>query len=95
MPFIFSNVPGNIFSKVIYLGRNFGDFEDFLVSNLALPIGSMVYVLFCTRKFGWGWKNYFQEVNAGLGMKVPAWIRPYMTWVLPVIILVVLVMSIL
>ena len=95
VPFIFSNVPGNIFSKVIYLGRNFGDFEDFLVSNLALPIGSMVYVLFCTRKFGWGWKNYFQEVNAGLGMKVPAWIRPYMTWVLPVIILVVLVMSIL
>ena len=57
MPFIFSNV-GGFFAEKIFLGRNFGDFEDFLVSNMALPIGSLVYILFCTQRFGWGWKNY-------------------------------------
>ena len=54
MPFIFSNV-GGFFAEKIFLGRNFGDFEDFLVSNMALPIGSLVYILFCTQRFGWGW----------------------------------------
>ena len=92
LPFIFSNY-GGVFSQKIFLGRNFGDFEDFLVSNIALPVGSLVYVLFCTRRYGWGWKNYEREVNAGHGLKVPGWIRPYMTYVLPLIILVVLAMS--
>ena len=92
LPFIFSN-EGGLFARKIFLGRNFGDFEDFLVSNLALPVGSLVYVLFCTRRLGWGWDNYFAEVNAGNGLKVPRWMRPYMTYALPLIILVVLVMS--
>ena len=52
-----------------------------------------MYVLFCTRRFGWGWKNYELEVNAGKGLKVPRWMKPYMTWVLPVIILIVLILS--
>jgi NSS family neurotransmitter:Na+ symporter len=89
LPFIYSNI-GGFFSQKIFLGRNFGDFEDFLVSNLALPIGSLVYVLFCTWRFGWGWDKYILEVNAGEGAKVPAWMRPYMTYVLPLIIIVVL-----
>ena len=92
MPFIFSNV-GGFFAEKIFLGRNFGDFEDFLVSNMALPIGSLVYVLFCTQRFGWGWKNYEAEVNAGAGAKVPAWMRPYMTYVLPIIIAIIIVLS--
>ena len=92
MPFIFSNV-GGFFAEKIFLGRNFGDFEDFLVSNMALPIGSLVYVLFCTQRFGWGWKNYEAEVNAGAGAKVPAWMRPYMTCVLPIIIAIIIVLS--
>ena len=92
MPFIFSNV-GGFFAEKIFLGRNFGDFEDFLVSNMALPIGSLVYILFCTQRFGWGWKNYEAEVNAGAGAKVPAWMRPYMTCVLPVIIAIIVVLS--
>ena len=92
MPFIFSNV-GGFFAEKIFLGRNFGDFEDFLVSNMALPIGSLVYVLFCTQRFGWGWKNYESEVNAGAGAKVPAWMRPYMTYVLPIIIAIIIVLS--
>ena len=94
LPFIFSNC-GGFFAQKIFLGRNFGDFEDFLVSNLALPIGSLVYVLFCTSRYGWGWDRYFEEVNAGAGRKVPAWIRPYMTYVLPLVILAVLAMSLL
>ena len=92
MPFIFSNV-GGFFAEKIFLGRNFGDFEDFLVSNMALPIGSLVYILFCTQRFGWGWKNYEAEVNAGAGAKVPAWMRPYMTCVLPIIIAIIVVLS--
>lgn len=92
MPFIFSNV-GGFFAEKIFLGRNFGDFEDFLVSNMALPIGSLVYVLFCNQRFGWGWKNYESEVNAGAGAKVPAWMRPYMTYVLPIIIAIIIVLS--
>ena len=92
MPFIFSNV-GGFFAEKIVLGRNFGDFEDFLVSNMALPIGSLVYILFCTQRFGWGWKNYEAEVNAGAGAKVPAWMRPYMTCVLPIIIAIIVVLS--
>ena len=92
MPFIFSNV-GGFFAEKIFLGRNFGDFEDFLVSNMALPIGSLVYILFCTQRFGWGWKNYEAEVNAGAGAKVPAWMRPYMTCALPIIIAIIVVLS--
>ena len=94
LPFIFSNF-GGVFAEKIFLGRNFGDFEDFLVSNLALPIGSLVYVLFCTRRCGWGWDNYFAEVNTGVGKKVPAWAKFYMTWILPLIILVIVIMSVL
>ena len=71
------------------------DLEDYIVSNLLLPIGSLFYVLFCTSKFGWGWKNYIDEVNMGdHGAKMPAWIRPYMTFVLPIIIVVVLLLSV-
>lgn len=92
LPFVFSN-HGGFFAQTIFLGRNFGDFEDFLVSNIALPVGSLMYVIFCTSRYGWGWKNYDLEVNAGTGLKVPGWLRPYMTYVLPVIVVIVLVMS--
>ena len=71
------------------------DLEDFAVSNLFLPIGSLLYVVFCTTRYGWGWKNFYAEVNTGNGLKFPRWIRPYMTFVLPVIILVLLVISVL
>ncbi|MBP3324102.1 MAG: sodium-dependent transporter [Clostridia bacterium] len=62
------------------------DFEDFLVSNLLLPIGSLVFVVFCSHKFGWGWKNFIKEANTGKGLKFPEKIRPYIAYVLPVII---------
>lgn len=91
LPFIICNAGVTFLAKNIFLGRNWGDFEDFLV-NAMLPTGCIVYVLFCTSKFGWGWKNYYEEVNAGQGMRMPTWIRPYMSYVLPLIIVVTLVL---
>ena len=63
------------------------DFEDFLVSNLFLPLGSLVYLLFCVTRYGWGWDNYKKEVNTGEGLKMKDWMRGYLTYVLPVIVL--------
>ena len=63
------------------------DLEDFLVSNLFLPLGSLVYLLFCVTKYGWGWDNYKKEVNTGKGLKMHDWMRGYLTCVLPVIVL--------
>ena len=63
------------------------DFEDFLVSNLLLPLGSLVYLLFCVSKRGWGWKNFTEEANTGKGLKIQKWMRVYITYILPLIIL--------
>lgn len=90
LPAIFSN---NIWSNVMLFGKNFMDLEDYIVSNLLLPLGSLFYVLFCVTRFGWGWKNFENEANMGTGMRMPSWYKPYMTYVLPLIIIVVLVMS--
>ena len=67
------------------------DLEDFAVSNVILPLGSLCYVLFCVSRYGWGWKNFVNEANTGKGAKMAAWMRPYVTYVLPVIILVLFV----
>lgn len=71
------------------------DLEDFLVSNLLLPIGSLAFVLFCTLRGGWGWDNFVSEANTGRGLRVVRWMRPYMTFVLPVLIVVVFVLGLL
>lgn len=63
------------------------DFEDFLVSNLFLPLGSLVYLLFCTSRYGWGWKNFTAEANTGKGLKMQNWMRGYITYILPLIVL--------
>ena len=62
------------------------DVEDFLVSNLFLPLGSLVYLLFCVTRYGWGCQNYKKEVNTGKGLKVHDWMRGYLTYVLPLIV---------
>ena len=62
------------------------DVEDFLVINLFLPLGSLVYLLFCVTRYGWGWQNYKKEVNTGKGLKVQDWMRGYLTYVLPLIV---------
>ncbi len=69
------------------------DLEDFIVSNILLPLGSLGYVVYCTSRYGWGWKKFTEEANTGKGMKVANWMRGYMTYVLPVIVVVVFVMG--
>ena len=70
-------------------GTNIMDLEDFLVSNNILPLGSVVYLMFCTHKNGWGWDNFIKEANAGNGMKFPVKMRFYMTHILPWIVVVI------
>lgn len=72
-------------------GSNIMDLEDFLVSNNILPLGSLVYLLFCTRKCGWGWKNFCAEANTGSGLKFPKWARIYVSYILPLIVLLIFV----
>ena len=67
------------------------DLEDFLVSNNLLPLGSLVYLAFCTSRYGWGWDNFIQEADAGQGIKFPKWIRGYVTYVLPLIVLAIFI----
>lgn len=74
-------------------GRDILDSEDFLVSNLLLPLGSLLFILFCTTRYGWGWDNFLTEANEGKGLKVAKWMRPYMTYVLPVIVGVIFVVG--
>ena len=82
----------NVWSGVkdVMFGKDFIDMEDFIVSNVLLPLGSLVYVLFCTTRYGWGKKNFTEELNAGEGLKMPRPITVYMTYVLPFIIVFLL-----
>ncbi|MGN0571966.1 MAG: sodium-dependent transporter [Candidatus Fimenecus sp.] len=72
-------------------GTSLMDFEDFLVSNNILPLGSLVYLLFCTRKCGWGWENFRAEANTGAGLKFPKWARIYVSYILPLIVVAIFV----
>lgn len=74
-------------------GSTIQDLEDFIVSNNLLPLGSMVYLLFCTSRYGWGWKNFTAEADAGKGLKFPKWSRVYVSYILPVIVLFIFVMG--
>ncbi len=72
-------------------GTNVLDLEDFLVSNNLLPIGALIYLLFCTSRYGWGFKNFIHEADTGEGMKFPLWIKGYVSYVVPVIILMIFI----
>lgn len=74
-------------------GSTIMDLEDFLVSNILLPLGSLIFVLFCTWNLGWGWDNFSKEANMGKGLKVKPWMKNYCKYVLPVIIVVILVIG--
>lgn len=76
-------------------GSNVMDLEDFIVSNLILPLGSLIFVLFCTTRYGWGWEKFVAEANEGKGLKVANWMRGYMTFVLPVILVAIFLIGIL
>ena len=81
----------NVLSGFQPFGEGTGvlDLEDFLVSNLILPLGSMAFVFFCTMKKGWGWKNFIEEADKGSGFRFPSWLRVYCSYILPIIILIV------
>ena len=83
----------NEWSWIQPLGKGSGvlDLEDFLVSNNILPLGSLVYMAFCTSRYGWGWDNFIKEADTGRGMEFPKWIRFYVTYILPLIVLVIFV----
>ena len=82
----------NIWSDLHLIGgRDVLDTEDFLVSNLLLPIGSLVYLLFCVSKWGWGFDKYIAEVNKGTGIRISPKLKPYFQWILPILILIILV----
>ncbi len=82
----------NIWSDLHIIGaRDVLDSEDFLVSNLLLPLGSLVYLLFCVTKWGWGFDKYIAEVNTGSGIRISPKLKPYFQWVLPILIIVIFV----
>ena len=87
----------NVLSSVQLLGEGSSilDFEDLIVSNYILPLGAFVIVLFCTSRYGWGWKNFVNEADQGEGLKVMNWMRPYCTYVLPLIVILVFILGIL
>ena len=75
----------------VFGGMTVLDVEDFIVSNLLLPIGSLIYLLFCVTRGGWGFDKYMAEVNSGAGMKMAYFLKPYFMFVLPVMILIIIV----
>lgn len=85
----------NVLSKFQPLGPGTGvlDLEDFVVSNLLLPLGSLIFIFFCTSRYGWGWKSFTKEANTGKGLKVQRWMRGYMCYVLPILVAVILVLG--
>lgn len=69
------------------------DLEDFIVSNLLLPAGSLIFLLFCVTRWGWGFDRYLEEANAGAGMKIPKFLKGYVTLVIPCVIVIILIMG--
>ena len=86
----------NLWSSITPFGANstIMDLEDFLVSNILLPLGSLVYLLFCVTRYGWGWENFTKEANTGKGLKIASWMRFYLTYILPFIVIIIFALGI-
>jgi NSS family neurotransmitter:Na+ symporter len=85
----------NVWADFQPLGHGSGvlDLEDFIVSNNLLPIGALVYLIFCVTRYGWGWDKFIEEADTGRGAKFPRGLRTYFTYVVPVVILMILIMG--
>ena len=84
----------NILSGVAIPGiGDIQSIEDFIVSNNMLPLGSLIFLLFCVTKRGWGWENFLAEADAGQGVKFPAWSKPWLKYGVPVLIIVIFIMG--
>ena len=75
-------------------GSNILDLEDFIVSNLLLPFGSLLFILFCTRSSGWGFENALKEINKGKGLKISNLLRFYLSYIIPIIVLFIMIKGI-
>lgn len=100
IPILFASLPCvlgyNVWSGLHLIGgRDVLDSEDFLVSNLLLPIGSLIYLLFCVTRWGWGFDNYLKEANTGKGMKISKHLKLYFQFILPILILIILIQGLL
>lgn len=85
----------NVWSGFMPFGEGTGvlDLEDFIESNLILPIGAIIYVVFCTTRYGWGWDNFLNEANQGNGLKMPVWLKSYMKFFVPAVLLLILIVG--
>ncbi len=93
VPFILGNNVWSSFNAFGIEGKDVSDLEDFFVSTIMLPLGSLTYVIYCTRKIGWGFENFIAEANTGKGLKFPKKVKPYVSLILPIIILTVFVLG--
>ena len=86
----------NVWAGFTPLGAGTGvlDLEDYIVSNILLPLGSLVVVIFCNHKFAWGFKSFQDEANQGDGLKIKSWMRVYFAYILPIIISIILIYGI-
>ena len=85
----------NVWSGIQPLGAgsDIMTLEDFLISDNLLPLGSLVYLLFCVSRKGWGWDSFLKEANTGSGLKFPTAVRAYVTWVLPIVMAVIFILG--
>ncbi len=83
----------NVLSFIQPLGKGttIQDLEDFIISGNLLPLGSLLYLLFCTTRYGWGWNHFIEEANTGKGLKYPKWIHKYVSCVLPLVIIFIFI----
>ena len=82
-----------VLADVKIMGLSIMDFEDFFVNNLLLPLGSLIFVIFCVSRYGWGWQKFIAEANEGTGLKVPGWLRWYATFCIPVVIAIIFLLG--
>ena len=82
----------NLLSNVHLIGgRDILDSEDFIVSNILLPVGALVFTFFCVTKWGWGFDKFIEEANTGKGFKIPHWMKYYFRFGLPVLVLIIFI----
>ena len=91
LPAIFGMDPA--LGSYLPIGGTIDGLEDFIVSNNLLPIGSMIFLLFCTHKKGWGWKQFLEEANSGNGLKFPAWLYGWVKFGIPILVIIIFVMG--
>lgn len=95
IPMILGNNVWSGFHPFGLEGKDVSDLEDFFVSYLMLPLGSIAYIFYCTSRLGWGWDSFFEEANFGKGMKVKKWMKGYMKYVLPFVMLAIFIIGLL